>query len=68
MALMVTPFMIALMEEIVRATPQGARNAALALGATRWEVVRDVLRGAFHHNNVDDFHFTSVVGAAGFPR
>ncbi len=43
LALMVTPFMIALMEEIVRATPQGTRNAALALGATRWEVVRDVL-------------------------
>lgn len=43
LALMVTPFMIALMEEIIRATPQGARNAALALGATRWEVVRDVL-------------------------
>jgi phosphate transport system permease protein len=43
LALMVTPFMIALMEEILRATPQGTRNAALALGATRWEVVRDVL-------------------------
>jgi phosphate transport system permease protein len=43
LALMVTPFMIALMEEIVRATPKGVRNAALALGATKWEVVRDVL-------------------------
>jgi phosphate transport system permease protein len=43
LALMVTPFMIALMEEVLRTTPRGLANAALSLGATRWEVVRDVL-------------------------
>jgi phosphate transport system permease protein len=43
LALMVTPFMIALMDELMQATPHGTRDAAFALGATRWEVVRDVL-------------------------
>ena len=43
LALMVTPFMIALMDEVMQAIPQGTRNAALSLGATQWEVVRDVL-------------------------
>jgi len=43
LALMVTPFMIALMEEVFRATSRGTRYAALALGATKWEVVKDVL-------------------------
>ncbi len=47
LALMVTPFMIALMEEVFRATPYGTRYAALALGATKWEVVKDVL---FRHS------------------
>ncbi len=47
LALMVTPFMIALIEEIMRATPTGVRHAAVALGATKWEVVRDVL---FRHS------------------
>ncbi len=43
LALMVTPFMIALMEEVMRAVPNGVSDAAICLGATRWEVVRDVL-------------------------
>lgn len=43
LALMVTPFMIALMEEVMRAVPNGISEAAICLGATRWEVVRDVL-------------------------
>ncbi len=43
LALMVTPFMITLMEEVMRAVPKGMIEAAVCMGATRWEVVRDVL-------------------------
>jgi phosphate transport system permease protein len=56
LALMVTPFMVALMEEVIRMTPRGMSNAALAMGATKWEVVRDVL---FRHSRA------GLVAAAG---
>lgn len=43
LAVMVIPFILALSEEVLRAVPQGLREATLALGATQWEVVKHVL-------------------------
>jgi phosphate transport system permease protein len=43
LAVMVFPVMISVMEEVVRAVPNGMREAALALGATRWQVVKGVV-------------------------
>jgi phosphate transport system permease protein len=43
LALMVAPIMISVMEEIFRLVPQGMREAALAVGATRWEAVKHVV-------------------------
>ena len=48
LAVMVFPILIAVAEEVIRAVPQGLREASLALGATRWQTVRNVvLRRAF---------------------
>ena len=43
LSIMVTPFLFSLSEEVFRTVPQGAREAALSLGATRWETTRDVV-------------------------
>jgi phosphate transport system permease protein len=43
LAVMVFPSIIAVAEEVVRAVPQGLREASLALGATRWQTVRNVV-------------------------
>jgi len=43
LAVMVLPFIIAVSREVLLAVPQSQRDAALALGATRWEMVRHVL-------------------------
>ena len=40
LALMVLPIVAAVTREVFRQVPQDLREAALALGATRWEVVR----------------------------
>jgi phosphate transport system permease protein len=40
---MIVPFIIAVSREVLLAVPQTQRDAALALGATRWETVRDVV-------------------------
>lgn len=40
LALMTVPYVTAVAQEIFRAVPTAQREAALALGATRWEVMR----------------------------
>jgi len=37
------PIIIAVAEDVIRAVPQGLREASLALGATRWQTVRNVV-------------------------
>lgn len=47
MAIMVIPIIASITREVLTAVPQTQREAALALGATRWEMVRvSVLRNA----------------------
>ena len=43
LAVMVFPVIIAVAEEVIRATPRGLREASLALGATRWQTVKHVV-------------------------
>jgi phosphate transport system permease protein len=40
LALMITPIISAVCREVFRTVPAGEREAALALGATRWEMIR----------------------------
>jgi len=40
LAIMVVPYIAAVCTDVFRAVPQTQREAALALGATRWEMVR----------------------------
>jgi len=42
LAVMVFPVIISVTEEVVRAVPDGMREAALALGATRWQMIKGV--------------------------
>jgi phosphate transport system permease protein len=42
-AMMTMPMACAMMRQVFSQTPQGEKEAALALGATRWEVVRAVV-------------------------
>ncbi|MEO6778854.1 MAG: phosphate ABC transporter permease subunit PstC [Gemmatimonadaceae bacterium] len=43
LAIMVLPYISAVSREVLRAVPRSQREAALALGATRWEMIRDVV-------------------------
>lgn len=43
LAMMAVPFIVAVGTEVMRAVPQTQREAALALGATRWETARRVV-------------------------
>jgi phosphate transport system permease protein len=43
LAVMIVPFIVAVSREVLLAVPQTQRDAAFALGATRWETVRDVV-------------------------
>ncbi len=43
LAIMVTPFMISLMEEVMRSIPFGIRESSLALGATSWQTTKRVI-------------------------
>lgn len=43
LAVMVFPIIIAVAHEVIRAVPQGLREASLALGATRWQTTRRVV-------------------------
>jgi phosphate transport system permease protein len=40
LALMITPIIVSVSREVIDTTPQGEREAALALGATKWEMIR----------------------------
>lgn len=40
LAIMITPTIFTISREVFRAIPQGQREAALALGATRWEMMQ----------------------------
>ncbi len=49
LAIMVAPVIISVTLEVLRTIPAEARESTLALGATRWEMVRHVLlRSSFH--------------------
>jgi len=43
LAVMVFPIIISVTGEVIRAVPDGLREAALALGATRWQMVKGVV-------------------------
>jgi phosphate transport system permease protein len=43
LAVMVFPVIIAVAQDVIHAVPQGLREASLALGATRWQTVRNVV-------------------------
>lgn len=43
LAIMILPYIASVSREVLLAVPQSQREAALALGATRWEVVRDAV-------------------------
>lgn len=43
LAIMILPFISAVTREVLLAVPQSQRDAALALGATRWEMIRDAV-------------------------
>jgi phosphate transport system permease protein len=40
LAVMITPIIVSLSREVIETTPQFDKEAALALGATRWEMIR----------------------------
>ena len=47
LAIMVLPFITSVAREVIKAVPGSQREAALGMGATKWETVRDVvLKGA----------------------
>ena len=43
LTVMVTPFMVSLMEEVMRSIPFGIRESSLALGATSWQTTKKVI-------------------------
>ena len=43
LAVMVFPIIISVAEDVIRAVPQGLREASLSLGATRWQTVSNVV-------------------------
>jgi phosphate transport system permease protein len=43
LAVMILPIIIAVADEVICAVPQGLREASLALGATRWQTIRNVV-------------------------
>lgn len=43
LAIMILPYIASVLREVLSAVPQAQREAALALGATRWEMIRDAV-------------------------
>jgi phosphate transport system permease protein len=43
LAIMILPYISAVTREVLMAVPRSQRDAALALGATRWEMIRDAV-------------------------
>jgi phosphate transport system permease protein len=46
LAIMVFPVIISISEEVIRTVPQGMRETSLALGATKWQATKLVVRRA----------------------
>ena len=44
LAIMVYPFIVAIADEVMRTAPRALREAALAVGATRWEATKLIVR------------------------
>ena len=44
LAIMVFPFIVAIADEVMRTVPRALREAALAVGATRWEATKLIVR------------------------
>jgi phosphate transport system permease protein len=49
LAMMVSPIIISVSMEVLRAVPVEAREAALALGTTRWEAIKHVILKSSRH-------------------
>lgn len=49
LAIMVSPIIISVSMEVLRAVPMEAREASLALGTTRWEAVKHVILRSSRH-------------------
>jgi len=43
LAVMLFPIIIAVAQEVIQSVPQGLREASLALGATRWQTIQNVV-------------------------
>jgi phosphate transport system permease protein len=43
LSVMITPIVVSLAREVIETTPQTEKEAALALGATRWEMIRGAI-------------------------
>lgn len=43
LAIMIVPYIASIAREVLQAVPQAQRDAALAMGATRWEMIRDAV-------------------------
>jgi phosphate transport system permease protein len=43
LAIMIVPYIAAVAREVIAAVPRSQRESALALGATRWETIRDAV-------------------------
>jgi len=43
LAIMVTPIIVSISDEIIRAVPKGMKEASLAVGATKWQTVKHVI-------------------------
>jgi phosphate transport system permease protein len=43
LSIMILPYIAAVAREVLQAVPRSQREAALALGATRWEMIRDAV-------------------------
>lgn len=43
LAIMIVPFVISISREVVLAVPQAYKEAAYAMGATRWEAIRSII-------------------------
>lgn len=46
LAIMILPFITSVSREVIRSVPRAQREAALGLGATRWEMIRSVVLSA----------------------
>jgi len=64
LAMMVSPIIISVSIEVFRAVPVEAREAALALGTTRWEAVKHVILRSSRHGILSAFilGFTRAFG------